>query len=358
MDSIAIVFCSDLKYCPYMSRYIEILERNKIEFKVYFWNRSGLELKLPANYKCYNVSSKLNLRKLYKAIDFYKFRRWIIRELKKTKPQKIIILSTLTGVILEDYLREALSSYIFDIRDYSYEYILPFFYLEKRVIENSHTTVISSPGFKEFLPNSRYLIAHNFNRNDIKKQYYFKKNLDEPISFVWNGVMRFFDYQRMYINALKNDERFNIVYHGDGPEMDKFIEYCSVNNIRNVILTGSYVNSDKERLLSHASIINNCYGYVKNPGNKLKYAISNRFYDGIIYHIPQAVEPVGYKTDLVLMNSLGVNYSADKNFADLLYEYYSGINSEEFDRSCDKVLKSVINDDDVFIEKLEEFFNM
>ena len=31
---VALVFCGDLKYCPYITRYIERLEQNNVKYKV------------------------------------------------------------------------------------------------------------------------------------------------------------------------------------------------------------------------------------------------------------------------------------------------------------------------------------
>ena len=47
---IGLVFCGDLKYCPYIRRYIERLELASKDYKVYFWNRGGFDLDLPSNY--------------------------------------------------------------------------------------------------------------------------------------------------------------------------------------------------------------------------------------------------------------------------------------------------------------------
>lgn len=56
---IGLVFCGDLKYCPYIKRYLGILEDQNIEYKVYFWNSSGLDMDLPDNY--FYCETKLGL---------------------------------------------------------------------------------------------------------------------------------------------------------------------------------------------------------------------------------------------------------------------------------------------------------
>ena len=228
---IALVFCGDLKYCPYIKRYIERMDLNGVDYTVYFWNRSGLKLELPNNYKYYDSKSDLRKGKISKFLDFIGFRYWVLKEFKKDVPDRFIALSTLSGVLLGKKLYSKKSKYIFDIRDYSYEHIKPFFAIEKKLVENSYFTAISSKGFINFLPKHEYVIAHNFNRQDIIENAAFKKH-DGKLRFVWNGVMRYFEFQKQYLDALRNDDRFEIVFHGDGPELELYRRYCRENYVQ------------------------------------------------------------------------------------------------------------------------------
>lgn len=351
---IGLVFCGDLKYCPYIRRYIERLELASKDYKVYFWNRGGFDLDLPSNYYWYGQQSDLRKGKVSKALDFFRFRSWLKNRIVKDNPDRLIVLSTLSGVIMGRFLYSGKRDYIFDIRDFSYENIKPFYEIEKRVIKNSSFTAISSPGFKTFLPKYDYIIAHNFNREDIVEGKKFNRT-NGKLKFVWNGVIRYFEFQKQYLEALKNDERFEIVFHGDGPELEDYRKYCEKNGFKNVIFTGAYNNSDKARLLSDAAILNNCYGYTVNAGNKLKYAVSNRFYDGMVYHIPQLVEPSGFKPNWANKAELGISISPSAQFADELYSYYNSIDPIKFDNCCEKALKKVIKEDNEYISRIDEF---
>ena len=183
---IALVFCGDLKYCPYISRYIERLEKANVDYKVYFWNRGKFPLNLDEHYVYFDEGSDLTSGKVQKLFDFVRFRNWLIKQLKENNHDRIVALSTLTGVFLGRYLYRNKGNYVFDIRDYSYEHIAPFYRIERRVIENSAFTAISSAGFKAFLPPNDYVIAHNFNRKDIVDGAKFSRE-DHTINFVWNG---------------------------------------------------------------------------------------------------------------------------------------------------------------------------
>ena len=147
---IGLVFCGDLKYCPYIRRYIERLELASKDYKVYFWNRGGFDLDLPSNYYWYGQQSDLRKGKVSKALDFFRFRSWLKNRIVKDNPDRLIVLSTLSGVIMGRFLYSGKRDYIFDIRDFSYENIKPFYEIEKRVIKNSSFTAISSPAMVPF----------------------------------------------------------------------------------------------------------------------------------------------------------------------------------------------------------------
>ena len=355
---IALVFCGDLKYCPYIKRYIERLTALKAEFKVYFWNRGGYNLNLPDNYIYYDSYSSLKNSKISKLYDFFKFRKWLLNKLENDKIEKTIALSTLSALILGKFLYSKPKSYIFDIRDYSYEHISLIYKLEEKIIKNSFFTSISSKGFRNFLPKHEYVIAHNFNRLELYKDAKFIPT-DGVINFVWNGLIRYFPYQAKYLDALKNDSRFQIIYHGDGPDLDVFKKYCTENNIKNVVFTGAYDNDDKAKLLAKANILNNAYGYLsRKDERKVENAVSNRFYDGINFHIPQVVEPFGFKREWLEKDGLGVSFIPDSSFANKLYDYYHSLKPEIFNNSCNKVLKEILVEDDEFVSKIDDFIKM
>lgn len=351
---ISLVFCGDLKYCPYIKRYTERLDEKKEQYEVLFWNRGNFKLNLPDNFYWYDSPSSEDLSKGKKLLDFFGFKRWVENHIKSHKTNGLILLSTLTAILLYDKLGQYKYKYIFDIRDYSYENIGIFRMLEKKAITNSFFTAISSKGFVSFLPQHHYVIAHNFNRNEMVSSPKFIRQA-EPLKLVWNGTVRFFDFQKLYLDVLKNDQRFIMVYHGSGTDLQKYKDYCEKNGIKNVLFTGPYDNRDKEKLLSGAAILNNCYG--GRDGDQLRFAISNRFYDGLLYHIPQLVEIEGYKAGVVADSGVGIALEAEADFADNLYNYYTQIDADNFDDSCNSALVRVLSEDDEYIRQIDRFID-
>ena len=169
---VGIVFLLDIEYAPYIDKYIDILNEEKKEFEVIYWNRSNKK----DNECCfkahiYNKKSNLNKSKFSKIGDFLGYRKFVVKTINERKYDKLIILTTLTGILLSDILiKNYQGKYIFDIRDYSFEKNKIFYLLEKKIISQSFITTISSNGFKEFLPKTfNYVISHNIIRREIEE---------------------------------------------------------------------------------------------------------------------------------------------------------------------------------------------
>jgi hypothetical protein len=356
---VGIIFIGDLKYCPYLKRYTDIFDSMNIKYEVLYWNREATNKKYPDNYIGYKKKSKLNKNLYYKFFDFLGYKLWLNKKLKTKEYKKLIILSTLAGIINYKVLvGKFKGKYIFDIRDYSYECIKIFYRIEKNIIKNSYFTCISSEGFKIFLPKEfTYVNVHNFNNNDIKHISNFnKKNKDQTLNLVWMGAVRYFIHQKKIINRLKNDSRFNMIYHGSGADLEDYKKYCRENKVHNIIFTGEYNNEKKHELITEADIINN--SYMTHKVMEVKYAISNKFYDGIIHKIPQLVETNTFKHEKVRNKGLGIGIDPDDdNFADKLFEYYHSIDEDEFNSNCINELNRILEDDELYTNYVANFIN-
>lgn len=352
---VGIIFVGDIYACPYLATYTEMCEADHIEYEVLFWNRSGENICLPDNYLYFDYRSNLRQSKYGKALDFFKFRLWLCRKIKRKKYDKLIILSTLSGMLLPDILYIYRGKYIFDIRDYSYENSKVFYRVESRLIKGSYFTCISSPGFRRFLPEYDYIIAHNIQSGMFGTNSQFrKKEYGEKLNVVWNGVMRYFSYQSKIIEKLKNDPRFEMIYYGAGPDLEKYKQFCHDKSILNVEFMGKYQNRDKEAILETADILNNAYWTSKQ--NEVQYAISNKFYDGLAYKIPQLVESNTYKTSLCLNAEIGMEFvSEEADFADRLYDWYFAINADKFSRTCDNLLHEIKKEEVSYKSSIRDF---
>lgn len=353
---IGIIFVGDIAFCPYLAKYKEMCEAKRVEYDIIYWNRSNDQTKYPDNYLSYNLQSNLKQSKIKKARDFLKYTVWLQRIIKKGKYDKLILLSTLSGVIVANLLKAYKGKYIFDIRDYSYEHIKCVYAIEKKIIENSFFTCISSPGFKSFLPAHDYLVAHNIQSEFLEcKKDFLPKKYGEPLNIMWNGMVRYFPYQSKIIDRLKNDPRFMIYYCGWGPDLDQFKQYTLENKITNVIFTGKYDNSEKANILQGADILNNAYW--RSMPDRIIHAISNRYYDGLVFGIPQLVEAGSYKAKICEQKGIGCPFIDSEEFADNLYEWYFQLNAADFNKSCKDLLDDIESEMLLYEKRISDFLD-
>ncbi|CCV65104.1 Putative sugar transferase, fragment [Paracholeplasma brassicae] len=119
-------------------------------------------------------------------------------------------------------------------------------------------------------------------------------------------------------------------------------------------MTGKYDNEQKEKLIISSDIINSYYPG-KDPVNH--YALSNKFYDAIIYKKPLWANPDVYLGQIALENGIGLNVRLSDNLAEELYTAYMGIDKMKFEANCDSLLKFILEDERYFYLKIKDFFN-
>lgn len=355
---VGIIFIGDLYVCPYLHRYVDACESLNLKYEVLFWNRCGEKLQVQDNYRYFDMHSEEEQPFYTKSVDFLKYRIWLTKQLRVKKYDKLIVLSTLSGIVIADVLRKYKGKYLFDIRDYSYERLKPFYLMEQSIVKNSAYTTISSPGFRNFLPPHDYYVIHNMQSSEANYRGGFsKKQYGETLNLVWNGTMRYFEHQKNVMERLANDFRFMMYFHGSGPELDQYQQFAQEKHISNVGFTGRYNNTQKIGLLENADILNNSY-WIDNV-NEVLYALSNRYYDGLIYRIPQLVEANTYKTGICEENGIGIGIDARaEDFADRLYEWYFKIDEARFEQNCESLLQNALQDDEKVSRRLVEFLTV
>jgi len=354
---IAIVFIGDLKYCPYLSLYERELKKGNYEYEVLYWSREGKKSS-NNNYISYNYQSKLDSTNIMKLKGFYKFRKWLLSRMKNKKYKKIILLSTLSGIIIHDFLiKNYKNKYLLDIRDYSYESNRLFKFIESKVIKNSFITGVSSRGFLRFLPESdKYFIVHNHNENQAVEKTWEKKKTG-TVNIVWMGALRYFEHQKKLIDALKNDNRFTLYYHGSGSDFEKYKMYVNNLDANNIYITGEYDNENKKSLLKNADILNN--NYHNQNQMETKYAISNKFYDSIYYAIPQLVETETYKSKITEEYQLGFSLDFNnENLGDEILMLYNQLSESKFNNNIKKLSKSVNRENNKYLEQINSFLDI
>ncbi len=358
---IGIIYIGDIKYAPFLKKYQDILESLGAEFDVLYWNREkDLTIK-SSNIIPFEKYSKLSMPRVMKLFDFLMFGLWCTKRIKNNKYDKLILLTTLSGMILYRTLKHNYKGrYIFDIRDYTYEGIRTYLKYENKIIANSSFTALSSPYFKSFLGKSdKYIIAHNYTEIvDRTVEIKPKKNKHINLGFV--GSLRYFDYQQKIIDALGNDDRFDLHYYGTGPEFERYKKYVVKCGYSNIILHGGYDHKDRNDFMKSIDILNNSYGNsgqtINNMSPEIRYAISNKYYDGLQLYIPQLVEIGSYKCERVERLGLGFGIDVDDlKFGDKLYSAYQEIDMENLRRNAELEIRTIKEEDREYTQSIERF---
>lgn len=336
-----------------LPRYGRLLEG---KFDIIYWDQHGVEEDAGAeNHYSFQYVVPYGKSKCKKLFGYLKFKLYATKIIKQNNYDIIIILPTQTGILFNILLTKKYSGrYIYDIRDYTAEYNKIFYRLQKRLIDNSGITVITSPAYKSFLPEHKYLISHNIATIDEKLINEFRQNnklIKDKIVISCIGSIRFIEQFKKVILSFANDERFELRFIGRGSEY--LMKFCKDNSIKNVLLEGRFDNKDTISYYMDTDIIMNLYG---NNNPSLDYALSNKLYYAATLGMPILVCPNTYMEKVAVGNGFGFVYDLDdESMPDKLFNYYNSINWETFYDNCDNFMEDVIRDEEKFTSTIKEF---
>lgn len=337
-----------MKFMPYAHFYLDNMDRNSNEIHVAYWNRDekeedlsqfkGLQLHEFKKYILddYPLWKKLKL--------FYSYRRFCILLLKKYKFDYIVVLHSIPAFVLYDWLvKHYQNRFIFDYRDSTYESRVKFFKKAVgRLINSSQVTFTSSDGFREYFPKDcqyKVITSHNLLKESLLYRDVAKRKSDKIRLSFW-GFIRHIDINKYIITRIGNDARFELHYYGrEQQEAITLKEYASRNNYRNVFFHGEYKPEDRYTFAENTDLIHNIY----KDENMLR-AMANKYYDGIIFRIPQICFPDSQMSKMCVSAGVGIFCDPREiDFCDKLYDYYHSINYATFSKNCDQELNRVMS---------------
>ena len=177
---VCIVSFANFNMVPYIHTYTKICNDCNVKYDIIYWDRYGLKEERADCEKLYRYPRMLEdiepiRKKLFVMLGYANYVKKILR---KEKYDKVIILTSLLGVFLESFLtRKYNKKYIFDIRDYSFEHITWYKKKMESLMTNSILNVISSPGFKNFLPQKESVTDHNCCFEKVSDDKFKKRTL-------------------------------------------------------------------------------------------------------------------------------------------------------------------------------------
>ncbi len=353
-----------IKFMPYMNFYLENIDTSKNDVHLLYWNRdlqqeetSHLQGVTLHEFKCYQED---DVSKFSKIRSFLQYRKFALSLLKKESFDFLYILHSLTGVVVYDYIKKHFKGkYVLDYRDSTYEALPPFKKIVAGLVNGSVITFVSSDAFRRFLPEnteekiftSHNILVDSLNHRDDKEKY---GTQSDKIRVAFWGFIRHEEINIQLIKQFGSDNRFELHYYGREQQIAENLKaYVKENNISNVFFHGEYKPEDRYEFVKTTDVIHNIY-YDDN----MLLAMGNKYYDGIIFKIPQLCMKGSYMGESAQKN--GIGYECDpymRNFTDCVYNYVASISEEEFYLNCDSELDRVLKQHKDNIRKIKMISN-
>ena len=350
---IALILPTNIWFCPYASIYMNVLDRIGVNYDIISWNRRDTK----ENAIQYNYAPK-SRNPLILLWAFYRYTSFVKKTIKENGYERLIVFSPQLAIYICDFLRDNYKNrYIFDYRDLSIEQKYYFKERFKKVLENSYANVISSPGFKQFLPKGfDYLLSHNFNVDDVRnavEDFSDFKIRTNPIDVLTIGGIRDYSSNVQVIENLANEDGFSIRFVGKGPSAEDLRRRVEELKAKNVSFEGYYPKEKEKDYVSEASFLN--IFYPRCPSHDS--AISNRFYNSLIYRKPMIVTKDTIQGNYAEKYYVGVAIENCDCLSKVLRTYLASIDTKQFCESSNRLLKDFLKDYDVWEKKLLEFIN-
>ena len=338
---------------PYLDYYLDILQKKNIAFDVCAWDRYGSTVAKTDNLFVFR-SFKQRGFFLEKIFGYVGYRRFLLQHFRSYSYDRVILF-TLPSVVL---IGEVVSSgyrnkYIVDIRDYSPLMALRYFARKiSKSLSHSYANVISSEGFKKWLPNKYdYLISHNTNFPILKDVDMVRRDRREKIKILTIGALRDFDSNLQLINSLADNMLFQLQFSGKGVASAKIAKYIEKHEIMNAFVTGPYQKVDESTLVSDSDMLN-----VLLPHNMVSdFLMSNRFYLSVIYGKPMLVNEGCTQAYFVQKYDLGLVITPGDDIAGKVIDYWMHFSLERYNLGRKKFMELVQKDYKFFLMTLDAF---
>lgn len=347
-----VILADNIYLTPYFSIYRELLEKESIDIDIIYWDRHWNEVAADEHHFRF-VSS--GTTKLGKVLDYIRFRQFILKHLQTKEYDLIIPLHSIVSFILGSKLPMGYKGrYIYDVRDYSYEWFPPFRWHQTKLVSSSLVNVISSPGYQTFLPKGDYLIAHNLPKSDVSSAKQYETRIGKTVHLSYIGLIRFQEQNRKIIDFFANDDRFYLHFIGTGA--NELGDYCQEKGVKNVQLVDTFAPSDTLSYYEKTDMILNLYG---NNTPLLDYALSNKLYYAASLYKPILVCPDTYMATISTSGNFGyvlaMETHEEKNE---LYHYIQELNRSRLIQDCDDFMEKVRREsqrtEDILTNRLKE----
>lgn len=350
MKKLALIIPNNIWVSPYLSIYTRILDKFGVEYDTISWNRDGKDesgIQFQYKEKSRNIIAIL--------WSYFRYASFLKKTIKNNGYEKLIVFTPQVGLFLSSFLvKHYKGSYIFDYRDLSLEQRTVFRNRFRTVLANSFANVISSPGFKRYLPNDfDYIISHNFNvdivRATVKNSTYNAYNREDYTILTIGALRPDMNYE--VIDALGNVEGFKLSFVGKGIAAEALEKYVKDKGYKNISFSGYYKKEEEPYFFKENEFVNIVYPLIPSHVS----ALSNRFYNSLIYKRPMIVTRGTTQGDFAQQYGLGLVIDNCKDLARSIIEYRERLDYDHYINQCNLLLNQFIEEDNIFEQKVKSF---
>lgn len=360
---VLIISGAALRLTPYAQLYIDAAKKNGHTITILVWERNNEpDNVVDSSIKVIRFKNVLDdsESKINKIVPFLLFRKFLRKNIQRNNPDFIVSLDTQFAVLINSLIRKKYKNkYIYDMRDMSFEHISLYRKIVAKIVNASKYTFISSEDYRRFLPSSTKIFTfHNYQKSELQYIGLRNKNVrnQKKIRISFWGMIREVELNLFFISCIKNDERFLVNYYGSATSESKRLnEYCEAQNVRNVVFWGPYSNDKKHSFVSNTDLILNLhYNKRKQFGSP---EMGNKFYDGIIYEIPQICSKNTFMGNYAEKYQVGVCIELNENIGDCLWNYYNSIEWNKFSANCCSIRECIIDQQEKSLKLLDNIFS-
>ncbi len=338
----AIVILGNSWVCPYVNTYKRAFEKLGYAYDVILWDRDGSDASAPIRYGSGNVNLD---NPLLKASAYIGYSRFIKKTVLENGYDKLVVSGPHLAILLSSFLRKRYKGrYVVDYRDIAIEQNPLLGKIYSRVLDDSFCNVISSSGFKNYLPDKHdYLISHNFDFDAaVNSLSSDKPHFGDaiPLRVLTIGYIRNFSSNIKIIQTLGGNDDYSLKFVGRGDATETLKEYALLHKITNVEFAGYYKKEDEASIVKECDFINIFF-----PNDVEHSAImSNRFYLALIHKKPMIVTAGSTQAALVEEYGLGVVVDECDNLDSEIKKYLSAFDYGAFCEKCNGLLASFVDE--------------
>lgn len=354
---IAILGATNIRHMSLISHYLDNIDLENNQVDIIHTDKYNIEefVNGITNHYKYPVSINSTWSFAKKAISYYKFKPFAIKILQKNHYDFVIAWGSYTGHLFKNFLiKNFKERYILNVRDYFYEKNSVIFARMAQLVNYSYMTTISSEGFLEFLPDShKYQIIYSYNSKIINQAHTNEEiTFNQPLKISFIGNVRFLEVNKDILDELKNDSRYLLQFFGTGSEeLEKF---AKENCIKNAKFHGGFDIKETYKFLNDTDVINNLFG---NKDIALDTALSIRMYYALFLNKPILTSKGTFTASQANEFGLGIEIDRLSEIRNEIVKYFNRVNNVQINEKRSIYISNVLNQNELFYQKLEKIFN-